>query len=780
MRKLFRIITKGDIFMSKTVFFNTSDAPTTSSCVNWRNLATVEKIEKNEDELCLYVTVNDETEILTVTFPTCKGVRVCGKNQGFFKPDGACRIKYLEEQDGTVMLCAENGERAVFKTESDGWSLELLSKSEKAATKIEGKKLWYGYRGKAVVRTCVENSLSADEVIFGLGERFNSLNRVGIKTELKNQDAWSLEDTSYKNIPIIHSTNGYMLFFNCGAVGIADIGEDNPQRYLLDICTDKFDFYLWAGTPLENLSAYSMLTGRPMLPPKWAFRYMPGATTIGWESTGDAMSLMKYALEGYEKYGISDVPAVYGEDSFRGKKEGYDYVNGRGVRMLAWNHPFQMDINLREKNCAEFLPEHSTAPEDYELPVFRKISHPEKYSDVNTVDFSHPAAKELIKALWGKDIEMGLRGLMIDYGEQVEDLDAVSYAGIPAVEARNFHVYHYLKSFHDVFNELIGEGEWFSFGRNAAAGTQKYCCNFAGDQTGTFDGLRRGINAIITLSTCGFSTCHSDLGGLGGPPTKELYNRWVQSATFNPVMISIGSDGAEVPWEQGDMDIFLKHYWLREALVDKIYSSAIIANKTALPIVKAMAMAYPEEKALWAEETEYIFCDDILVCPIINEGAISREVILPKGSWINLFTGESYEGGGAYDVAAPMEYSPAFIRDGAVIPIKVAADSLSLFESSANGNSAEGLLVTAPDGERVSDFWSNTQTKTVYTSKREDNGFAISADREQTAKAILLYGNMPLEVLVDGKALPQDACEQKDNIVRIRLNEDWQKIEFRY
>lgn len=752
--------------------------PKTTTNVNWKNLTNLVSTVKAEKEMVFYVKMGRETERLVLTFPSFGGIRLCGKNEGFFKPEQVNEITYTENADGTLTLSAGTGITAIVNENGEDWGIKYCDAKGSVITEFSGKTLWYGYKGEGMVRVCIENTLDNDEVIFGLGERFNSFNRVGIKTDMWNADAWSTNDTSYKCIPIIHSTKGYMLYFNSSARAWADIGESDPTKYLYDVADLVFDFFVFVGTPLENIASYSALTGHPMLPPKWSLKFMPGATTLGWESRGKekSMDLLKEAIEGYEKYGIDDISYIFGEDAFRDNKEAYDYVNSKGIRMFGWIHPFQADIRNREKMMADFLPNNSADPLDYDAPFFRKKSNPDEYSDNNTIDFSHPAAVELIKAMWGKNIEYGMRGMMIDFGEQMNDCDAVSYAGINGIECHNFHAHYYMKAYHDMYNELVGKGEWLTFGRNAAAGSQKYAANFAGDQAGEFHGLLKGLIGLLSFSTCGFSTYGSDIGGLGGPPTKELYNRWVQHGTFSPLMRAHGSDGAEVPWEQGDIDIFLKHYWFRESILDKIYSDAIKANKYAIPMVKAMAVAYPDDKSLLANEDQYTFCDDFLFCAVTEAGVTEREVTLPEGTWTCLFTGKVYEGGKTYTVPAPAEYSPVFIRNGAVIPVKVSADTLSLFDAKTNGNSADAVLITAADSTRVTEFWNDTENATAFVNAKNGDAVTVSADKDQTAKAVLAYGVKASEVTVDGVALDKANIVATDYGTQIILNGNWKEI----
>lgn len=52
------------------------------------------------------------------------------------------------------------------------------------------------------------------------------------------------------------------------------------------------------------------------------------------------------------------------------------------------------------------------------------------------------------------------------------------------------------------------------------------------------------------------------------------------------------------PWDYGEVGIhtYQTHYWLRENLLNKIYSAAVVSHKTGLPITKPLTMAYPDDR----------------------------------------------------------------------------------------------------------------------------------------------------------------------------------------
>lgn len=724
-----------------------SAIPTTTD-VTWASFENLKTVEYDTKAMVFNTVVNGKNEKLTLSFPSIGGMRIVGKNPGFFEPESTKDIIYSYNLDGTVSLTAGTGITVKVNINVAPWTLEIYNAKGNRVTVISSDRIWYGYNsGGTLSRVAVENSISSEEVIYGLGERFNSFKRNGIQTVIYNRDYWSKEDTSYKNIPIIHSSKGYSLYYNNATYAIADIGYTDVNAYSYDAQSNELDFFIWAGTPLENVRDYTALTGTSLMLPKWAYRYMPGATTIGWEASGDSYSYLTQSVEGHNNLGVT-FPALFGEDAYRGNSTAYSYLNGKGIRLLGWTSPFQV---AEISTALQYLPGASTDPADYELPLFRVYNG--TYSSQDTVDFSHPAAKTLVTNYLKNDISLGMRGMMVDYGEYVALGDTErNYVGMTCTEAHNFNAYYYAKVYHDVYNELAGEQQWLNYIRSGAPGAQKYAAFFGGDHTADYNGYNESIRGMLSSATAGMSNYIPLIGGLTNDPTKELYDRWMQLGTFSPIMMTHGSDANELPWVEGTESVFLEHYWLRENLIDQIYSSAIKANKSGDPIVQPMAMAFPGKTSTLANEDQYIFAENFLVAPVTTEGATSRSVDLPNGTWVDLRTGTNYKGGKAYTMAAPQEYCPVLIRSGTVMPVYVSTSALSLFGSMSSGR-CEAILLTAPNGSRKSVVWKSEHNGTTFNSVSSGNSFTVTATQTQTSPIIIAQGVKATAVKINGTAL---------------------------
>ncbi len=96
-----------------------------------------------------------------------------------------------------------------------------------------GFPVWFGWQD-----TCDDfrNRLAPDEVIYGFGEKYDHFNQNGNVLTLWGTDDWvgngeGLANTTYKPLPIFHSSKGYMVFDNSSYRLRADIGKTDPNQY---------------------------------------------------------------------------------------------------------------------------------------------------------------------------------------------------------------------------------------------------------------------------------------------------------------------------------------------------------------------------------------------------------------------------------------------------------------------------------------------------------------------------------------------------------------------
>ena len=171
---------------------------------------------------------------------------------------------------------------------------------------------------------------------------------------------------------------------------------------------------------------------------------------------------------------------------------------------------------------------------------------------------------------------------------------------------------------------------------------------FTGDTWGTWNTLALQVQLAADEASIDEPYVSNDIGSfLGQPPgtasdDPDVYARWVQLGTFQPILRLHSSHGNRLPWDypQPANDIAASFLRLREALVPYTYTLADEAVRTGLPINRPLYLDYPDEPAAYANPGEYLYGPNVLVAPVTTPGTVSTQSVwFPPGRWTDWFTG---------------------------------------------------------------------------------------------------------------------------------------------
>jgi alpha-D-xyloside xylohydrolase len=326
------------------------------------------------------------------------------------------------------------------------------------------------------------------------------------------------------------------------------------------------------------------------------------------------------------------------------------------------------------------------------LKTFREVGvEGEVY--VHFYDATHPEARQFV---W-EQVRQGY----YRHGIKTWWLDACEpELGPPDAENVRFHLgnglalmnIYPLMNAQTFYEGMRAEGEeaFVSLSRSAWAGIQRYSTAvWSGDIQSTFEALQAQLRAGLNIGLSGVPWWTTDIGGfLGGdvnaPYFRELIVRWFQYGVFCPLFrlhgdrLLEGTDwwetgGPNEVWSFGEeaYGIIRELLFLRERLRPYVMDLMRQAHEAGTPPMRPLFYDFPADAACWEVEDQFMFGPDLLVAPVLFEGARSRRVYLPAGSdWRDAWTDEELTGGRWIEADAPLERIPLYLRAGKTLPIR--------------------------------------------------------------------------------------------------------------
>jgi alpha-D-xyloside xylohydrolase len=553
--------------------------------------------------------------------------------------------------------------------------------------------------GSSLHRVEVLFEASQGERFYGLGQhQHGKLDQKGAVIELAQRN-------TEVTIPFLLSSRGYGFLWNHPGLGRVELGT-TATRWVSE-ASRQWDYWLTAGDePAAIVRQYADVTGRAPMLPEWAAGFWQCKLRY---RTQD--ELLEVARE-YKRRGLP--LSVIVVDYFHWTRQGdwrFDpaewpdpagmvaELDRLGVKLMVSVWP---TVNPASENYAEMeelgLLVASERGVGVHMPFWDKGSP--NATMVSYYDATNPRAREYI---WAKVrdgyFKYGIRAWWLDACEpelRPPHHDNLRYHLGPGLEVGNMYPMLHARAFAE---GMAGEGEEATvlLCRSAWAGSQRYgAAVWSGDIDSTFDDLRRQIPAGLNIGLSGIPWWTTDIGGFKGgditsPSFRELIIRWFQFGVFSPLCrlhgfrqpamraeadhagVPSGADPTGAPnelWCFGPEAYQILQRWLRlrESLRPYIMTAMRVAHTDGLPPMRPLFLQFPRDEPCWDIADEFLLGDDLLVAPVVTEGARQRRVYLPHGAdWRDAWTGQPQTGGQWLTVAAPLETIPVFVRDGGSI-----------------------------------------------------------------------------------------------------------------
>lgn len=219
----------------------------------------------------------------------------------------------------------------------------------------------------------------------------------------------------------------------------------------------------------------------------------------------------------------------------------------------------------------------------------------------------------------------------------------------------------------------------FILSRSAFAGTQRNAgAVWSGDINSDWIFFKKQIPAGLNYSISGLPYWTTDIGGFVSgnpedPKYRELFIRWFQFGTFNPILRAHGtrSTNQNELWSYGaDAQKILTSYdTLRYRLLPYIYSLAWMTTSQGYTPMRGLIMDFRTDEHSATIGDQFMFGPVLLVNPVTDPAVSSRQVYLPKAKWYDFWSGDSLEGPRMMEAAAPIDKLPLFVRAGSILPM---------------------------------------------------------------------------------------------------------------
>jgi len=522
--------------------------------------------------------------------------------------------------------------------------------------------------------TCYKLSQSfsspAGEYLYGFGNVNDALGIRGQKVEIYQHNV-------RKRSPMFVSNKGYGILFDITSNGDLTWTEDS-YTYSGHACYTMDYYFLFGPEADDVIAGYRELTGRATMLPKNCFGYV---------QSRNRYDSQKLVLDIIDTFRVKQIPL----DNI---VIDYYWWKGNFNNITVWgpNWPDPEGMLQKIHGC------HVTASVSV-WPSFHTDT--ETHDEVSKKDgflfdtpsgfgFNYdPSTKENRDYYWklidDNIFSKGMDSIWLDACEPETSKWVHDEDGEPTAWGRDSRLIGTLYPL--LTNKGVYEGQRNkkdnqkrvnTLSRGAVAGIQRYGIqSWSGDIPAGWDQLRQEICGVVNFSAAGLPYFSTDTAGyfsidVNDPDSRECFFRWLQFSAFNSIMRVHGEGCKKEPWQFGSQyeAAITNLIKLRERLIPYIYSLAGQVTQRHYTLVRPVAFDFRGDEQACTLQDQFMFGPALMVCPVYTSGAVSREVYLPAGKWVNFWNGEAVTSKGeAFTVSAPLEQIPVFVRAGSVIPM---------------------------------------------------------------------------------------------------------------
>ncbi len=510
-------------------------------------------------------------------------------------------------------------------------------------------------------------------------------------------------------VPFMVSSRGYGMVWDNPSKTTIDLGFNGQNVWSSEV-GERVSYFVIAGqTSDEIYQGYRLLTGVTHLLPRATYGYIQSKAIY------PTQEQILDVAKGYRDRKLPlDVVVV---DFLNMTKQGEMDLDPK-----RWPDPAAMNRDLHAMGVGTLLsvwPHYSPGTQFYDMLqskgwlIHTRDGKPDSggFQQVigPNIDTTNP---EAARWFWEKIRDRYVKPYDFDYiwlDETEPDVDPAKDLFSVGSGTRFYNVYplFHTASVYDGFRRDFGDSRRVMIlARAAYLGAQRNGTVFwSSDIVSTWDMLKRSVPAGLNFTATGLPYWDTDIAGFFSPSLAadyhaahkplidgsdvrstignyedypELFVRWFEWGTFQPIMRAHGERNHNEVWAYGKQaePILSKYLKLRYQLLPYTYSVAYKSYQTGAPYMRALFMDFPNDPKAADIPDEYMYGPAFLVAPVTEQGADRRSVYLPAGSdWYNYWTSERLKGGQTIEVKAPIDTLPLFVKAGSIVPIGAEVES---------------------------------------------------------------------------------------------------------
>ncbi|WP_373017941.1 TIM-barrel domain-containing protein, partial [Muriicola sp.] len=494
----------------------------------------------------------------------------------------------------------------------------------------------------------------------------------------------------YKAVPFyigLHNNIAYGIFFDNTFKTHFDFAHERRNVTSFWAEGGEMNYYFFYGPAMSRVvRSYTDLTGTPELPPLWALGYHQSKWSYFPESR------VKQIASKFRKLKIP-CDAIYLD---------IDYMDG--FRCFTWDKtkfpdPKRMIKELNKDGFKTVVMIDPGIKVDRDYWVYQEAVKNDYFckradgplmsgkvwpGQCNFPDFTNPKVREWWAGLYKELMsEVGAHAVWNDMNEpavmevptKTAPLDTRhDFDGHPCSHRKAHNVYgmQMVRATYEGVKKYVYPKRPFVITRAAYSGTQRFSSTWTGDNVATWEHLWIANVQVQRMCMSGMSFVGTDIGGFAEQPNGELFARWIQLGIFHPFcrVHSSGDHGDQEPWsfDAEVTKIVRKFIELRYQLLPYLYTAFYRYYKESIPMIQSLVYFDQDDHQTHFRTDEFIFGEQILVCPIQEPNAKGRRMYIPRGRWYDYWTNETLVGGTEKWVDADIDKIPIFIKEGAIIP----------------------------------------------------------------------------------------------------------------